>query len=66
MKKFIKQISQIKSIQSIEINNKISTSKSHIKIVVIKDNLRDMDVEFIYELLYGQDYFEWTFEILTE
>lgn len=65
MKKFIKQISQIKSIQSIEINNKISTSKSHIKIVVIKDNLRDMDVEFIYELLYGQDYFEWTFEILA-
>ena len=65
MKKFIKQISQIKSIESIEINNKISTSKSHIKIVVIKDKLSDMDIEFIYKLLYCQDYFEWTFDILA-
>ena len=62
---FQKQISQIASIQSIETNNKTMRPKPHIKIVVSKMELNDGDIDFIYKLLYSQNYYEWTFEIVA-
>jgi hypothetical protein len=65
MKKLIKQLLQIRSIQNIETNNKTMRSKPHIKIVVSKTELKDGDIELIYKLIYGQNYYEWTFEIIA-
>lgn len=65
MKEFIKQISQIASIQSIETNNKTIRPKPHIKIVVSKAELKDGDIDLIYKLLYGQNYYEWTFKMVA-
>ena len=65
MEEFIKKISQIKSIQSIETNNKTMRPKPHIKIVVSKLKLKDGDIDLIYKLLYGQNYYEWTFEMVA-
>ena len=65
MKEFTKQISQIKSIQSIEINNKTMRPKPHIKIVVSKAELKDGDLDLIYKLLSEQKYYEWTFEMVA-
>ena len=39
--------------------------KPHIKIVVSKMELNDGDIDFIYKLLYSQNYYEWTFEIVA-
>ena len=63
MKEFLKQIAKIKSIQSIETNNKTIRPKPHIKIVVSKIELKNEDIALIYKLLHGQNYYEWTFEI---
>jgi hypothetical protein len=65
MKEFIKQLSQIQSIQSIETNNKTISPKPHIKIVVSKLELKDGDLDLIYKLLHGQNYYEWTFEMVA-
>lgn len=65
MKEFIKQISQIGSIQSIETNNKNMRPQPHIKIVVSKDELKDGDIDLIYKLLEEQNYYEWTFEMVV-
>jgi hypothetical protein len=65
MKEFIKQLSQIQSIQSIETNNKTMRPKPHIKIVVSKLELKDGDFDLIYKLLHGQNYYEWTFEMVA-
>ena len=65
MKEFLTQILQIKSIQSIETNNKTMRPKPHIKIVVSKIELKDGDIELIYKLLYGQNYYEWILEIVV-
>ena len=62
---FREQITQIKSIQSIETNNKTMRPKPHIKIVVSKRELKDGDIDLIYKLLYGQDYYDWTFEMVA-
>ena len=65
MKEFLKQLSQIASIQSIETNNKTIRPKPHVKIVVSKMELKDGDIDLIYKLLYGQNYYEWTFEMVA-
>jgi hypothetical protein len=65
MKEFFKQLSQIASIQSIETNNKTMRPKPHVKIVVSKVELKDGDIDLIYKLLYGQNYYEWTFEMVA-
>jgi hypothetical protein len=62
---FMEQITQIKSIQSIETNNKTIRPSPHIKIVVSKRELKDGDIDLIYELLYSQNYYEWTFEMVA-
>ena len=39
--------------------------KPHIKIVVSKLELKDGDFDLIYKLLHGQNYYEWTFEMVA-
>ena len=65
MKEFIKQISQIGSIQRIETNNKNMRPKPHIKTVVSKYKLKEGDLHLIYKLLEEQEYYEWTLEMVA-
>lgn len=65
MKEFLKQLSQIASIQSIETNNKTMRPKPHVKVVVSKAELKNGDIDLIYKLLYEQNYYEWTFEMVA-
>ena len=64
LNEFQKQISQIASIQSIETNNKTIRPKPHLKIVVSKMKLKHGDIDLIFKLLNGQNYYEWTFDMV--
>lgn len=64
MKALRKFLLKNKSIQSINIDNKVTSSFPTIKIVVSKSRLKERELEDIYDILYSQIDFEWQVDLI--
>lgn len=64
MKALRKFLLKNKSIQSINIDNKVTSSFPVIKIVVSKSRLKERELEDIYDILYSQIDFEWQVDLI--